>query len=145
MRYQITAVQPQAAAITELEQTLGWRAYVSNAPAAQFSLGDAILSYRDEWIVEQSFHRLKGAPLSISPLFVQRDDQIKGLFRLLSLALRFLCLIEFEVRRRLTQEQTALVGLNPNNPKQSTDRPTTERLLQAFSNITLTLVDVQGH
>lgn len=144
VRYQITSVQPQAAAITALEQTLGWRAYVSNAPSDQLSLEDAVLSYRDEWIVEQGFHRLKGAPLSISPLFVQRDDQVKGLFRLLSLALRFLCLIEFEVRRQLRQEQTALVGLNSNNPNQSTNRPTTERLLRAFSNITLTLVDVHG-
>jgi transposase len=144
VRYQITSVQPQSEAITALEATLGWRAYVSNAPLAQLSLDDAVLSYRDEWIVEQGFHRLKGAPLSISPLFVQRDDQVKGLFRLLSLALRFLCLIEFEVRRQLHHEQTTLVGLNPNNPKQSTDQPTTERLLRAFSNITLTLVDVRG-
>jgi transposase len=144
VRYQITSVQPQAAAITALEQTWGWRAYVSNAPSDQLSLEDAVLSYRDEWIVEQGFHRLKGAPLSISPLFVQRDDQVKGLFRLLSLALRFLCLIEFEVRRQLHHQQTTLVGLNPNNPKQATDQPTTERLLRAFSNITLTLVDVHG-
>ncbi len=63
---------------------------------------------------------------------------------MLSLALRFLCLIEFEVRRQLNQEQTTLVGLNPNNPKHSTDRPTTERLLRAFGNITLTLVDLHG-
>jgi transposase len=144
VRYHITSVAPQSAAITALEQTLGWRAYVSNALPDQLSLGDAVLSYRDEWIVEQGFHRLKGAPLSISPLFVQRDDQIKGLFRLLSLALRFLCLIEFEVRRQLNQEQAALVGLNPNNPKRPTDQPTTERLLRAFSNITLTLVDGHG-
>lgn len=144
VRYQITSVQPQSEAITALEATLGWRAYVSNAPSDQLSLEDAVLGYRDEWIVEQGFHRLKGAPLSIRPLFVQRDDQVKGLFRLLSLALRFLCLIEFEVRRQLRQEQTTLVGLNPNNPKQATNQPTTERLLRAFSNITLTLVDVHG-
>ncbi|MDX2097737.1 MAG: hypothetical protein SFW36_08160, partial [Leptolyngbyaceae cyanobacterium bins.59] len=52
------------------------------------------------------FHRLKGAPLSISPLFVQRDDQVKGLFHLLSLALRLMTLIEFVVRRQLQSEQT---------------------------------------
>lgn len=43
-------------------------------------LNEPLPRYRDEWIVEQGFHRLKGAPLSMSPLFVQRDDQIKGLF-----------------------------------------------------------------
>jgi len=144
VRYQITAVHPQSAAITAVEQTLGWRAYVSNAPSTQLSLPQAVLSYREEWIVERGFHRLKGVPLSISPLFVQRDDQVKGLFHLLSLALRCLTLIEFQVRRQLHTEQATLTGLNPNNPKQATDQPTAERLLRAFSNITVTLIDVQG-
>ena len=144
VRYQISAVHRQEEAISAAERTFGWRAYVSNAPTTQLSLSDAVLSYRDEWIVERGFHRLKGAPLSISPLFVQRDDQVKGLFHLLSLALRLLTLIEFVVRRQLQCEQTTLVGLNSNNPKQATDHPTAERVLQAFRNITVTLIDVHG-
>lgn len=93
VRYQIKSVYRELAAIKALEQSFGWRAYVSNAPSTQLSLSQAVLSYRDQWIVERGFHRLKGAPLAISPLFVQRDDQVKGLFHLLSLALRLLTLI----------------------------------------------------
>jgi hypothetical protein len=39
--------------------------------------------YRQEYHVERGFGRLKGAPLSIAPLFVQRDDQVAGLTHLL--------------------------------------------------------------
>ncbi|HVP21670.1 MAG TPA: hypothetical protein VMS73_07385 [Anaerolineaceae bacterium] len=60
--------------------------------------------------VEHGFHRLKGTPLSLNPLFIQRDDQVAGLTNLLSLAIRFLTLIEFVVRRNLQRNQEKLTG-----------------------------------
>jgi transposase len=140
VRYQITAVVRHDADITALKETFGWRAYVTDVPAEQLTLAEAVVTYRDEWLVERGFHRLKGVPLSLNPLFVKRDDQVEGLIHLLSLALRLLTLIEFVVRRALQREQTQLVGLHKENPKQATATPTTERLLQAFSNITLTVM-----
>jgi transposase len=74
VRYQITAVVRQEEAITALQKTFGWRAYVTNALAEQLTLEQAVLTYRDEWLIEHGFHRLKGAPLSLDPLFVKRDD-----------------------------------------------------------------------
>jgi hypothetical protein len=53
-------------------------------------LEQAVLTYRQEWLLERGFHRLKGVPLSLSLLFVKRDDQVVGLTNLLSLAVRFL-------------------------------------------------------
>jgi transposase len=144
VRYQITAVNRQADAIAAQEATLGWRAYVTNAPAARRSLVDAVLTYRDEWLIERNFHRLKGAPLSLAPLFVKRDDQVVGLTNLLSIAVRLLTLLEFVVRRQLQQNQEVLVGLIENNPKKGIDNPTTERLLKAFDDITLTIVRLPG-
>ena len=140
VRYQITAVLRDEEAITALQQTFGWRAYVTDLPVEQLSLPEAILTYREEWQVEHGFHRLKSAPLSIAPLFVKRDDQVAGLINLLSIAVRLLTLIEFVVRRALKRENAQLVGLHKENPKKPTDTPTTERLLQAFSNITLTII-----
>jgi len=67
VRYQITAVTRQEEAIDAHQKTLGWRAYVSNASADQLDLEQAVLTYRDEWIVEHGFHRLKGVPLSLNP------------------------------------------------------------------------------
>ena len=143
-RYQITGVIPHQPAIEEVELLFGWRAYVTNAPASKLSLHQAVLTYRDEWLVERNFGRFKGVPLSITPLFVQRDDQVKGLVHLLSLAVRLLSLIEFVVRRGLQQTGESLQGLYPGNPTRATTRPTTEKLLQAFNNLTLTLIQARG-
>jgi len=144
VRYQVTAVTRNEAAITALQHTFGWRAYVTDMPAEQLPLSAAVLTYRDEWQVERGFHRLKDVPLSIAPLFVKRDDQVVGLTHLLSIAVRLLTLIEFVVRRALKREQAQLVGLHKENPKKATGTPTTERLLQAFSNITLTIIQFPG-
>jgi len=144
VRYQMTAVARQEEAIAALQKTFGWRAYVTNAQAEQLTLEQAVLTYRDEWLIERGFHRLKGVPLSLSPLFVKRDDQVVGLTNLLSLAVRFMTLIEFVARRKLKQNQEKLVGLIENNPKKGIDNPTTERLLKMFDNITLTIVRLPG-
>lgn len=141
-RYQITSIISNQPAITALEAELGWRAYVTNAPAQRLTLSQGVLTYRDEWTIEHNFHRLKGVPLSLSPFFVQRDDQVQGLVHLLSLALRLLTLIEFRVRRFLQTSGEVLIGLYEGSPKKATQRPTTEKLLAVFKNINLTLVRV---
>jgi transposase len=142
VRYQITAVTPQAEAIATVTRRFGWRVYATNAPLAELTLAEAVWAYRAEWLVERGFHRLKGAPLSLDPLFVQREDQVVGLTHLLSLAVRLLTLIEFVVRRTLRHNQEQLVGLHPQNPKKATATPTTERLLKAFNNINLTIIQL---
>lgn len=140
VRYQILAVVRQEEAIAAHQKTLGWRAYVSDAPDELLTLEQAVLTYRDEWIIERSFHRLKGVPLSLNPLFVRNDDQVIGITNLLSIAVRMLTLIEFVVRRKLQQNQEKLPGLIENNPSKGIDNPTTERLLKTFDQINLTIV-----
>jgi len=140
VRYQITAVAPDEPAIAALTARFGWRAFGTDVPASALSLGAAVGTYREEWQIERGFHRLKDAPLSIRPLYVQRDDQVTGLTHLLSLAVRVLTLLECVVRQQLAASGEELVGLHAENPKKGTARPTAERLLQAFSKLTLTLI-----
>ncbi len=64
VRYQMTAITRQEEAIAALHKTFGWRAYATDAPVEQLSLEQAVLTYRDEWLIERGFHRLKGVPLS---------------------------------------------------------------------------------
>ncbi len=120
---------------------LGWRIYSTNQAAQQLSLEQAVLAYRSEYLVERSLGRLKGRPLALRPMYVQRDDHATGLIRLLSIALRVLTLLEFVVRRQLTAEGATLTGLYAGNPKRETARPTAERLLEAFQDVTLTVVE----
>jgi transposase len=94
--------------------------------------------------VERSLGRLKGAPLSLRPLYLARDDHATGLVRLLSIALRVLTLVEFVVRRQLTVEGATLAGVYAGQPTRATARPTAERLLATFREITLTIVGLPG-
>lgn len=90
--------------------------------------------------MERDRGRLKGRPLSLTPLYRERDDHGTGLIRLLSVGLRVLTRLEFVVRQRLTAERTGLAGLYAGNPKRTTARPTTERLLKRFQGVTLTII-----
>jgi transposase len=119
----------------------GWRVYGTNQPRAQVPLAQAVLAYRSAYLVERSLGRLKGHPLSLTPMYVQRDDHATGLIRLLSIALRVLTLLEFIGRRQLAAEGATLTGLYAGNPTRETARPTAERLLEAFREITLTLME----
>ncbi|HEY9829768.1 MAG TPA: IS1634 family transposase [Stenomitos sp.] len=121
---------------------LGWRVYVTNQPAQQLSLADAVIAYRQEYLMERGFGRFKGFPLSLTPMYLQRDDHITGLMRLLSIGLRVLTLLEFSVRRNLGAQKQKLTGLYAANPKRATANPTAEQLLAAFGDITLLLIDV---
>ena len=121
----------------------GWRVYVTNHPQQHLSLADVVRTYRDEYLMERGFGRFKGKPLSLTPMYLQREDHIKGLIRLLSIGLRVLTLLEFQVRRHLAIQQQKLSGLYAGNPKRATNRPTAEQLLAAFKEITLlTIVGV---
>ena len=128
-------------AVENVSRYFGWRVYATNAPETDLPLEKAVLAYREQYTEERSFGRFKNKPLSLSPMYLHRDDHATGLVRLLSIGLRALTLIEFTMREKLAQENSALVGLYPGNPNRTTTRPTTERLLRAFDNITLTIIE----
>jgi hypothetical protein len=47
---------------------------------------------------------------------------------------------EFVLRRSLQTAQATLPGLHPENKHKMTDKPTAERLLQAFRGVSLTMI-----
>src|SRR5712692_575122 len=139
------SVQVNADAVTQAEFCLGWHVYVTNQPAQQLSLEQAVLAYREEYLIERGFGRLKGRPLSVRPMQLTSDQRVKGLLRLLSLGLRVLCLLEYQVRCQLAEQQQALAGLYAGNPKRTTRRPTSEALLKAFKGLHLIALTQQAH
>ncbi len=143
VRYQISVTRNEEA-IEQAAALVGWRVYATNAKSARLSLTDAVLTYRNQYLVEQPFGRLKGRFLSITPLFVQRDDHAIGLIRLLTLAVRLLILSDYTARCALAEENGELTGVYAGNPKRGTKRPTTERMLRTFKHITLTIVKTNG-
>ena len=143
VRFQLTVTRNQQA-IAEAEFRAGWRIYATNAPSGQLPLAQAVLAYRDQYIEENIFRRLQGKILSITPVYVQRDDHAQGLFHLLTLAARILALGDHAAKLALAQENAELAGIYPGNPKRSTATPTTERMLEAFDNTNLMFVPVAG-
>jgi transposase len=138
-------VRRDEAAIHKAVARLGWRVYGTNQPEAQLGLAQAVLAYREEYLVERGFGRLKGKPLSLTPMYLQDDNRATGLIRLLSVGVRVLTLLEFVVRRHLAEGKQKLAGLYAGNPKRTTARPTAEALLEAFKEITLSVVTMGQH
>jgi transposase len=141
VRYALTGVQRHEEAIAARRHRLGWRVQVTNAPMDRLPLSQAIQHYRGGWSLERDFHLVKDLPLGLQPLFVWKEEQIKGLTRLLTLALRLLTLLETQVRRGLAQAPFA--GLYEGSPTRTTERPSGTRILQAFARAQLTLTRVE--
>lgn len=129
-------VRRDLTAIQAAQEQLGWRVYATNAPEAKLSLTKAVLIYRGSPQIERGFRRLKG-PLSLTPLYLQTTTRLTGLVRLLLIGLRALGLLEYKARRSLAAKGEQVAGLTKGLPKKATARPTTEAILQAFEDVTL--------
>jgi transposase len=143
IRYRITAVRRNQAAIQHRIERLGWQVQVINLPAERLSLEEALWTYRGGWSAERLFHLFKDQPLGIRPFYVRRDDQILGLTHLVTLALRVLTLFEVLVRRGQEQSGEKLPGLYSGQPKRVTARPTAKRVLEAIGRAQIALIQVE--
>jgi len=144
VRYVITEVQRKEAAIERTKARQGWRVQVTNLPASRWSLRESVLLYNGGWSVERDFHLLKDQPLGIQPLFVREEEQIVGLTRLLTIALRLLTLSELQVRSGLAEAEEGLSGLYEGQPNRTTEYPTAGRCLKAISRMEITATRVQA-
>ncbi len=75
--------------------------------------------------------------LSVTPLYIQREDHAQGLIHLLTLAARVLALCDYLAREALAEEGAELAEVYAGNAKRSTPRPTAERMFKAFKGIDL--------
>jgi len=142
IRYEVTSVCRVEERITAEKYRQGWRVQVTTLPHEGYSLQMCVLLYNGGWSLERDFHVVKDVPLGIRPLFVRDDEQIIGLTRLLTIALRLLTLFEIRVRAGLEEAGEELAGLYEGQPKRKTSRPTATRLLKAIARMELTLTRV---
>ena len=117
----------------------GWQVYLTNAPEDVYSAAQIVSAYHGQPVHERGFARLKSRTLQIRPIYVRDEQRITGLLWLLVLALQVLTLTEYRVRGALAAAQEEVAGLNPASRTQTTARPTTERLIAAFQNLTVTV------
>jgi len=135
-------VSRQAEAIAEAKAGLGWQVYGTNELG--LSLAAVVWGYRGQYQIEKGWSRLKGRPLSLTPMYLADESRMEGLVLLLSLALRVLTLLQWLVRQKLQQSGEPLRGLYPGQAGRKTSSPSAELLLRAFRGISLTVVAVAG-
>jgi transposase len=119
---------------------MGWRVYATNH--LEMSLVAVVWGYRGQYRIEDDWSRLKGRPLSLTPMYMQEESRIHGLVLLLSLAIRQLTLLEWTVRKKLTESEETLRGVYPGQPGRQAERPGAEMLLKVFKEINLAIVEV---
>ena len=125
----------KTAAVEAKKRLCGWRVYVTSA--LMLTVAAAVQAYRGQYGIEHGFARTKGKTLHLTPLYLQWDDRVEGLVHLLSIGLRLLTLIEFEVRRRLQETGEKLRGVYPGQAGRATTRPSAELLLAVFRGVAM--------
>jgi transposase len=144
VRYEVIDVCRDEGAIAAAKYRQGWRVQVTTLPREGYPLQECVLLYNGGWSLERDFHMVKDLPLGIRPLFVRADEQIIGLTRLLTIALRLLTLFELRVRAGLEEAEGELSGLYEGQPKRKTSRPTAARLLKAIARMEVTLTRIES-
>ena len=143
-RWTVGAIAVDVAAWEALVARLGWQVYVSNTTVEQYAAEALVATYHQQPLLERGISRLKTRNLQIRPLYLRDEQRMAGLLWLLTVALRVLTLTEYRLRTALAERDEAVVGLNPASRSQTTRRPTTERVLAAFANLTVTTVTKAG-
>ena len=140
----LAAVWVDLAAWQAMVERLGWQVYVTNTTPDEYAIEALVATYHQQPVHERSFSRLKTRNLHLRPVFVRDETRIAGLIWLLCLAVRVRVLTEQRLRAALQNQGAALVGLNPASRTQATTQPTTERMIRAFRNLTVTVVTGAG-
>jgi len=134
--------------VAATKERLGWRVYGTNHTAEEWSIEHVVWSYREQYLIERGFARLKGQSLSLQPHYLHSDKRVAGLMNLLVIGLRLLSLLEHEARKSLCvaeePSQRELKGLYPGQRQKSVARPTSESMLRAFAGVTLVQQQQRG-
>jgi transposase len=129
-------------AIEEKKREMGWQVYATNG--CEMGMTQVVWAYRGQYRIENDWSRLKGRPLGLTPLYFQDEVRIEGLVYLLSVALRVLTLLEWQVREGLKKAGSKLEGVYAGQAGRKTVRPSAELLLGVLKTISLSVIEVNG-
>lgn len=135
-------ISRRVGAIAQAKREMGWQVYATNN--LKLNLVGVVWGYRGQYQIEAGWSRLKGCPLSLTPMYLATESRMQGLVLLLSLAVRALTLLEWVVRRKLQESGETLKGVYPSQPGRQTKTPSAEMLLKVFRGLSLTQVQVEG-
>jgi transposase len=131
--------------IEKYRRLLGWQIYGTNVPENLIQTGTLVKCYRDEYRIEHLFDELINRNIGLLPLFLKKESRIKGLIRLLSVAIRFTVLIQYRIRAQMDQNGESINGIYPGNKGRSTASPTTSMILRAFRGVAIAWVEINDN
>lgn len=143
-------------AIENRKEGLGWQVYATNAPIEKLSFESCVWKYRYQSNIESRFDDLRNKIVPLLPVFLQKDDRIKGLVNVLMLVLKISATMEYKVAESLKKLEEAkktknsqgqkqgIAGLYEGNPRRTTSKPSIRRILRAFKGISISLVFVNN-
>ena len=129
-------------AIEQKKREMGWQVYATNG--CEMGMTQVVWAYRGQYRIENDWSRLKGRPLGLTPLYLQDEVRIEGLVYLLSVALRVLTLLEWQVREGLKKAGSKLEGVYAGQAGRKTVRPSAELLLGVLKTISPSVIEVNG-
>lgn len=119
------------------KELCGYFVLATNKGSSQMSMAQALSSYKQEWVVERIFERLKG-PLQVIPIFLELPEHIESMMYLLMSCAQLFTLMDREAKKSLEEKQEKLAGMFPNKIK--TGSPKTENIMDKFRNICLVFI-----
>jgi transposase len=131
--------------IEKHKRQLGWQVYATNVPQSLIETSTLVTCYRDEYRIEHLFDTWINKSSSFLPLFLKKETRIKGLIRLLSVAIRYGVLIQHQVRASLSAKRETITGLYAGNKARATESPTTSMILRAFRGISIAWIEIEGN
>ena len=65
--------------IADFNTFAGWRIYATNAPLERLQTKDVLPCYRQEFLIEQQFHKLLTKTTSLLPIYLKNEGRIDAL------------------------------------------------------------------
>lgn len=126
--------------IEKRKKYFGWQVYATNAPKDLLPYEKCVWKYRHQSNIESRFDDLRNKVAPLLPVFLQKDNRIKGLVNILLLALKVCSMIEYKIAKALKDKNEQLEGLYEGNPKRKTNKPSTKRICKVFEGISIALI-----
>lgn len=127
-------------ALMTYSRRLSWWVYATTMPTQALSVTRTLLAYRSAYLIESSDTQLSRSIDTLASLDPQHEDRATGLLRLLTVGVRALALLEYLAQPRDVAALAALEVGGIVRPAEPQPGFTSEHLIGAFSDVTLTIV-----
>lgn len=110
----------------------GYYPLITNKPASELSIADAMLAHKGQYKNEHTNRRAKSS-LDLEPVYLHTPERIEAMLFLFKMALQAAVLIERDARKNIQARDKGLADFMPN--KKDVRNPTAENLLIEFQDV----------